>query len=54
MADGAWRNSYLNHLVKLSKGEEPSYFEMASRQTRGAGHMGEWLTEYALALTIIG
>ncbi len=48
MADRAWRTSYINHLVKLAKGEEPSVFEMASHQSKGAGHMGEYLTEYAL------
>ena len=49
MANKNWRISYLNHLVKLAKGEEPCVFEIARRQTQGAGHMGEWLTEYALA-----
>ncbi len=49
MAGGSWRNSYLNHLFKVAKGEEPNVFAMASHQPRGAGHMGEYLTEYALA-----
>ena len=49
MAGGSWRNSYLNHLFKVAKGEEPNVFAMAAHQSRGAGHMGEYLTEYALA-----
>jgi hypothetical protein len=33
MVDGAWHNSYLNHLVKLVKGEEPSFFKMVPHQS---------------------
>ena len=47
--DKSWRTSYMNHLVRLAKGEEPNAFAMAARQSRGTGHIGEWLTEHALA-----
>ena len=48
MSDRQWRMSYLNHLVKVVKGEEPNAFEMSAHNTRGKGHMGEYLTAYAL------
>ena len=34
MADKGWRTSYLNHLVKLARGEEPSAFAMAPHHAR--------------------
>lgn len=49
MANKEWRVSYLNHLTKLVKGEEPNAFTMAFHDLKGSGHMGEYLTEYALA-----
>ena len=48
MSDRKWRTSYLNHLVKVVKGEEPNAFEMAAHDAQGKGHMGEYLTAYAL------
>lgn len=48
MAKREWRTSYLNHLVKLAKGEEPNAFAMAPHNAKGKGHMGEYLIEYAL------
>ena len=49
MADKSWRTSYLNHLVKLARGEEPSAFAMAPHHAQGKGHFLEYLIEYALS-----
>ncbi|MDO4808170.1 MAG: hypothetical protein Q4A07_13090, partial [Coriobacteriales bacterium] len=48
MSNKNWRTSYVNHLVKLVKGEEPNAFRIVAHSAKGAGHAGEWLTEYAL------
>lgn len=48
MADKNWRTSCVSHLVKLVKGEESNAFRIAVHSAHGAGHVGEWLTEYAL------
>lgn len=48
MAGKNWRTSYINHLFKLAKGEEPNAFIMATHNAQGAGHLGEFLIEYAL------
>lgn len=48
MSDRGRRTSYLNHLVKVMQGEEPSVFSMAPHNAQGKGHFGEFLIEYAL------
>lgn len=49
MANKEWRTSYINHLVKLAKGEEPSVFAMKPHYAEGKGHTLEYLIEYALS-----
>lgn len=49
MANKEWRTSYLNHLVKLAKGEEPSALAMSSHYAEGKGHTLAHLIEYMLS-----
>lgn len=48
MSDREWRTSFLNHLLKVSRGEEPDFLTQALHDMQGKGHFGEYLTEYAL------
>lgn len=48
MSDKKWRTSYMNHLIKMAKGEEPNAFVMNAHDAQGKAHMGEYLIEYAL------
>lgn len=43
-----WRTSYVNHLIRLAKGEDPSVFAMVPHHAQGKGHTLEYLIEYSL------